>query len=182
MGVVKVKNRYEIRGDILIIFLDRKDGTTLETKVSARHLEKLKSLPYKFFPSWDTHIKSYYVIYHMNNSKGKDSIRSLHRLITNCPKGKVVDHWDKDTLNNLDSNLKIVTQSKNLQNRNSIYTQNTTGYKGVSYEKRTGKYVAQIKINKKYIWLGRHDTPEQAYEAYMNYRNQAEIHLNTEVI
>lgn len=177
-----MKNRYEIRGETLIIFLDRKDGTALETKVSIRHLEKLKSLPYKFFPSWDDHTKSFYAVYHIINSKGKNSIRSLHRLLTNCPKGRVVDHWDKDTLNNNDSNLKVVTQSKNLQNRNSIYIQNTTGFKGVSYEKRTGKYVAQIKINKKHIWLGRHDTPEEAFKAYMNYRQQTEIHLNTEVI
>lgn len=177
-----MKNRYEIRGDILIIFLDRKDGTAIETKVSIRHLEKLKSLPYKFFPSWDNHTKSYYVCYHLINSKGKDSIRSLHRLLTNCPKGKVVDHWDKDTLNNLNSNLNVVTQSQNLQNRNSIHPQNTTGYKGVSYDKRTGKYIAQIKINKRHVWLGRHDTTEQAFEAYMKYRKQAKIHLNTEVI
>jgi hypothetical protein len=177
-----VKNNFEVRGDVLVIFLDRKDGSRLETKVSSRHLERLQTLHYKFFASWDECTKSFYVLYHMKKSNGKDSIRSLHRLITNCPKGKVVDHWDKDTLNNLDSNLNIVTHSQNSQNRNSINGQNTTGYMGVSFERRTGKYVAQIKINKKHIWLGRHDTPELAYEAYMSYRNKAKIYLNTEVI
>ncbi|MEH7249196.1 AP2 domain-containing protein [Neobacillus niacini] len=177
-----MKNDFEVHGDVLVIFLDRKDGTRLETRVSAKHLERLQALPYKFFASWDNYTKSYYVVYHITKSNGKDSIRSLHRLITSCPKGKVVDHWDKDTLNNLDSNLNIVTSSQNLQNRNAIHTQNTTGYKGVSFERRTRKYVAQIKINKKHIWLGRYDTPEKAHEAYMRYRNKAELYLNTEVM
>jgi hypothetical protein len=176
-----VKNNYEVSGEVLVIFLDRKDGSKLETKVSVQHLQRLQSLPFKFFASWDNKTKSYYAVYHITKSNGKDSIRSLHRLLTNCSRGKVVDHWDKDTLNNLDSNLNTVTPSQNLQNRNGIYTQNTTGYKGVSYCKKLNKYIAQIKINKKHIWLGRFDTPKEAYEAYMEYRNQAKIYVNTEV-
>lgn len=177
-----MKNSYEVRGDHVVIFLDRKVGPSLETIVSVRHLQRLLALPYKFFASWDKRTKSYYVVYHKKNQKGKDTVSSLHRLITKCPDGKVVDHWDKDTLNNLDSNLNIVTTSQNLQNRNSIYPRNTTGYKGVSYCRRTGKYIAQIKINKKHIWLGRHDTAEKAHEVYMEYREKTNIYVNTEVI
>ncbi|MFJ7756290.1 AP2 domain-containing protein [Peribacillus muralis] len=176
-----MKNEFHIRGDHVVFFLERKDGSRLETKASVRHLQRLQSLPYKFFASWDARTKSYYAVYHQVNSEGKDTIYSLHRLITNCPQNKFVDHWDKDTLNNLDSNLNVVTQSQNLQNRNSIHPCNTTGYKGVSYCKRTGKYIAQIRVNKKHIWLGRHVTAEKAHEVYLKYREQSKIYVNTEV-
>ncbi|WP_342515434.1 AP2 domain-containing protein [Sutcliffiella sp. FSL R7-0096] len=176
-----MRNDYEIRGEIIVIFLERREGPPLETQVSVKHLSRLLSLNFRFFASWDKKTKSFYAVYHTRNNRGKDSIRSLHRLITNCPNGLVVDHWDKDTLNNLDSNLKVVTQSRNLQNRNSIHPRNTTGYKGVSFCKRTGKYVAQIKVDKKHVWLGRHDTAEQAHATYMKYRKQEKIYVNTEV-
>lgn len=177
-----MKNRYRVNGDEIIIYLDRVDGPQLETKVSIRHLKFLLAVTYKFFASWDKSAKSFYVVYHMTNIEGKDSIRSLHRLLKNPPEGTVVDHWDTDTLNNLDSNLNAVTQSQNAQNRNAIHPSNTTGLKGVSYCSRTGKYIAQIRANKKHVWLGRHDTPEEAHAVYMKYREQSKIYVNTEVI
>ena len=43
---------------------------------------------------------------------------------------------------------------------------NTSGYLGVSYNKRTKKYRASITIDGKYHSLGYYDTPEEASEAY----------------
>lgn len=40
----------------------------------------------------------------------------LHRLLTNCPKGMVVDHIDGDGLNNRRKNLRICTPAENAQN------------------------------------------------------------------
>lgn len=41
----------------------------------------------------------------------------LHRVITNCPRGKLVDHLNGDGLDNRRSNLKICTHSENQLNR-----------------------------------------------------------------
>jgi hypothetical protein len=43
----------------------------------------------------------------------------LHRILTNAPQGRVVDHVDGDTLNNRMSNLRVVTIGENNKNKGS---------------------------------------------------------------
>jgi hypothetical protein len=43
---------------------------------------------------------------------------------------------------------------------------NTSGFKGVSWYARTGKWNAQVCHQRKYYNLGYFDTPEEAHEAY----------------
>ena len=57
-----------------------------------------------------------------------------------------------------------------IQNRNKrIPTNNTSGYKGVSYNKRRGKYQVQICVNNKSIYLGSFPTAVEGAIAYNNY-------------
>lgn len=58
-----------------------------------------------------------YVSSHINIAKYKTKTVYLHRIITDCPAGLVVDHIDGNTLDNRKSNLKICTQSENCKNR-----------------------------------------------------------------
>jgi hypothetical protein len=62
------------------------------------------------------------------------------------------------------SNLKLITHrencSKDRKNKTSKYT-------GVSWHKKSGKWVANIYINKKLIYLGCFNTEEEASEAYI---------------
>lgn len=54
----------------------------------------------------------------------------MHRLITDCPRDKVVDHINHNQTDNRRCNLKVCTQRENCQNR--IYqTQSTTNRMGV---------------------------------------------------
>lgn len=103
-------------------------------------------------------------------STGDDKI-SLHRLITNCPNGLVVDHINHNTLDNRKCNLRICSQLKNCQNR-TIGKNNTTGYTGIGLTKN-GKYIARICFNKKNINLGTFDNIEDA----INVRNNAKYNL-----
>ncbi len=73
------------------------------------------------------------------------------------PKGQI-DHIDRDPANNLEMNLRDVTQSVNQHNRKA---------KGYTIEKSTGKYYAQIKLEGKQHFLGRFNTPEEATAAYL---------------
>lgn len=77
----------------------------------------------------------------------------LHRLIMNAPAGVMVDHKDLDKLNNQKSNLRIATFTQN--NRNvGIRKDNTSGFKGVLWNRKSGKWQARIRVDKKQIHLG----------------------------
>jgi hypothetical protein len=76
-----------------------------------------------------------------------------------------IDHIDGNKLNNAFDNLRGATTSQNLCNRPKP-SSNTTGYKGVHYNKATGKYTAQIRHQYTKHHLGYYATPEEAYLAY----------------
>ncbi len=97
---------------------------------------------------------------------GKSTVQ-MQRLILGRPKGKLVDHRDRDGLNNRRSNLRVC-EIPNLNNANSKkYKSNTSGFKGVSWHAGSGKWRAVIGFKRKIISLGLHDTPEKAHKAYM---------------
>lgn len=77
----------------------------------------------------------------------------MHREILDAQPGQIVDHRDRNRLNNQRSNLRIVTYSQNNANV-GLQRNNTTGYRGVSLDPRTGRYLACVKINKKTYQIG----------------------------
>lgn len=89
----------------------------------------------------------------------------LHRLIMTPAPGELVDHINGNKLDCRRSNLRIVTNAQNLWNR-GITAHNTSGYKGVTYCSDTGRWRAEIRVNRKRIHLGRFDHPEEAAKAY----------------
>ena len=49
----------------------------------------------------------------------------MHRQITNCPKGKDVDHKDGDGLNNQRHNLEVMTHKENMRRRHEAHRTNS---------------------------------------------------------
>ncbi|SRR5258708_3484857 len=97
---------------------------------------------------------------------GSKTCIRMHRLITGVSEPLVlVDHFNGDGLNNRRNNLRICDHAQNLWNRGR-QANNTSGYKGVSFCKITGRWVARIRVRGKYFNVGRYDTPELASEAY----------------
>ena len=93
----------------------------------------------------------------------------MHRLVMNCPDNMTVDHRkrisDDGVCDNRKKNLRICSIIDNNFNR-GIYKNNTSGYQGVTFNKRKGKWVASISENNKYHFLGYYMTPKEASEAY----------------
>lgn len=89
----------------------------------------------------------------------------MHRIIMRPKSGEYVDHINHDKLDNRKSNLRICSYAENNRNTKPNAT-NKTGYKGVSYDRQTGKFRASIKCNHKSLNLGRYTTKEKAALAY----------------
>lgn len=91
----------------------------------------------------------------------------MHRQILDLKlhDGKQVDHINKNKLDNRKENLRICTPSQNQHNR-PINKNNKSGYKGVTFHKGSGKWHAQIMVNRKNRYLGSFSLPEEAYECY----------------
>ena len=84
------------------------------------------------------------------------------------PNGLLIDHIDTDKLNNRVSNLRACTQSENYKNVN-IRSSNTSGYKGVSCHKETGKWRAEAWLNGVKHSLGLYLDKEDASKVYNDF-------------
>ena len=69
---------------------------------------------------------------------------------------------------------------KNTQSRNTrdICSTNTSGYRGVCFNKKANKWVAHIGINAKLKYLGLFETPLEAAKAYETYVRQNNLEHN----
>lgn len=76
-----------------------------------------------------------------------------------------LDHADLTRANNAIANLRYLTPQQHAEHR-GLNKNNKSGFRGVSRCNTTGRWIAQLKTNYANVWLGRHDTPEAAYEAY----------------
>ena len=83
----------------------------------------------------------------------------------NCPIGSVVDHINRNPLDNRKANLRICNQSVNIYN-SKLFSTNKSGFRGVYFSKECHKWVAQICINRKNKSLGFYKSPEKAHEIY----------------
>ena len=99
--------------------------------------------------------------------------RLMPRLLIDAPKGLLVDHINMDGLDNRRANLRLATPSQNRCNAPKLRN-NTSGYKGVSWNPVAKKWAANISFNRKPRTLGYFDTPEEAHAAYC--RASAELH------
>lgn len=62
-------------------------------------------------------------------------------------------------------NLRFANVSQNIRNSKK-YSNNSSGYKGVSYDQASRKWRARIMVNGKSKHLGFFNTREEAYAAY----------------
>ena len=121
----------------------------------------------------------------MKNKKKHD--KSIHKLtalafLPNPENKKCIDHIDNNKVNNNLLNLRFATHSQNSKNR-SISSKNTSGTKGVCWNKKSQKWHAQITINGKQINLGSYINKDDAInirvqrakDAFGEYINKCEL-------
>lgn len=97
---------------------------------------------------------------------GKNKSIRLHRFILGVTAPEIlVDHINRNTLDNRKCNLRLCTPSQSVLNR--IPKKNSLGIPGVRQSPNSEKYQARISVNKKSIYLGTFDTAEEASGAYI---------------
>lgn len=95
----------------------------------------------------------------------------MHRLILTrmlgreLEKSEDTDHIDHNRLNNQRDNRRVATRTQNIRN-SSRRSDNTSGYRGVSWSKVSSKWLAFIWVDKKYHYLGLHVNILDAVRAY----------------
>lgn len=89
----------------------------------------------------------------------------MHRMVMRCPKGKVMDHVNRNPLDNRKSNLRICTQNQNGKN-SPLKRNNKSGYIGVSWNKLNKCWTARIKVNYQGMHIGSFKDKVEAAKAY----------------
>jgi len=94
----------------------------------------------------------------------------LHRVIWEMHNGPIpdkmkIDHINGDATNNRIENLRLATNAQNSMNSRTP-TNNTSGYKGVSFHKGSQKWRASIRVGYMQKSIGGFGDPKSAHEAY----------------
>ena len=79
---------------------------------------------------------------------------------------KHVDHIDRNRSNNAPMNLREVSHNDNQKNRN-VRKDNTSGFPGVTFDKRRKEWRAKLQLEGKSLWLGAYQAFRDAAEAYV---------------
>jgi hypothetical protein len=122
---------------------------------------------------------------HVEYVNGKQIQKTIlmHRLVLSrkleCEDFGLVDHIDGDGLNNCRENLRSATRKENGENRkNANKNNNSSGIRGVSFNKKAKKWVAHVSHNGRYIHVGSFSDIHAAEQAVIAARNTLFTHAN----
>lgn len=78
-----------------------------------------------------------------------------------------IDHKNEIKGDNRLKNLRLDINRENEQNNSKPQCNNTSGFRGVCWDKEDKRWRASIKVKGKQIYLGNFNTPEEAHEEYI---------------
>lgn len=119
---------------------------------------------WNWYAAYMPNIKSFYATRGENAPEKSVRTIRMHQEILSCKKEEKVDHENRNTLDNRRVNLRRCNGSQNNYNT-GLTSRNTSGHKGVSFHKASGKWRAQICANYKCRLLGFFNSAEEAAQA-----------------
>jgi hypothetical protein len=97
---------------------------------------------------------------------GKQRAVAMHREIMGAVKGELIDHINHDGRDNRRVNLRKATRAENAQNRRKPRVKSKSKYKGLSWQKRTGKWSVRIQVDWEHKCIGTFTDELEAAKAY----------------
>jgi hypothetical protein len=102
----------------------------------------------------------------VNPSTGKYTLIFMHREIIEIDDELFADHINHNTFDNRKANLRPATQTQNIRNRRKSSKPSKSKYKGVYWKQNMNKWVVQIGVDRKVIYLGSFKKEKDAARAY----------------
>lgn len=169
LGKQKGKKISHLNGDKLDyrknnLFFCTQDQITYKSKSRIGSTSKYKGV------SWDKRIKKWVASIHKNGKK-----HHLGCFYSENEAAEIYNDAAKVLFGELayqnvigeDNTTQFFEEQKNNRNFNRKQSKTTTSiYKGVSFDKRSGKWACSTTIDGKFFWLGRHNQEKEAAKAY----------------
>lgn len=149
--IIRRSNKFIIYNNFIVIEIYEKNKKDIKIKglVSKEHLNDIIK------HTWNLQTVGYI------ECRIDKKVVLLHRFLIKAHKNDEVDHKNRNKLNNLNDNLRILTHSQNQINKGKMFN-NTSGVTGVTWDRARNKWKVMINYDKKTINLGRFDTLEEA--------------------
>lgn len=161
------ENKYEVKENIALITLLKKDGSELTAKIDAADIEKVKSAG-TWFAEWNKDFNNYIVqniSLTKTNKQGKPLKQRLQSLILDTNPKAPIRHINGDTLDNRRCNLEIV--QRNTKNHYKIIDQYTVA---IILEDKNGRAISKALISKEDL-----DNVITDEYSWVEYKNQGNI-------
>lgn len=130
------------------------DSQSFEMALSAEDMD-IKDLPWRLHKGYARCNKDLYA----------------HRLVLErilerkLNRGEVCDHINGIPLDNRRENIRLTNTQGNSQNRRETQKNSTSGKRGVTFQKSSGKWMAYVRHNYKSIYVGLYEDVESAAKA-----------------
>jgi len=160
--VIKIKNKFIEKDNYIEVYLDRRNKDCLISKIDKKDFPKIYDFPNKWFSKWNKNTSSYYAVAN-NDIDGNRKTLYMHRFIANVSDSLIyVDHKNHDTLDNRSFNLRLTKNHQNSRHRIGKNSNNTSGYRNVSWNKYLKKWVVQLQVEGSNKILGKFDNVHEA--------------------
>lgn len=156
--------KYKIIDDYVEIYLSKRNGEQFTCLIDLEDLDKFINHKYRWYPNIN-HAGHYIcstIYLGMIDGKFRNKRIYLHRFLINCPHEYHVDHFNNNTLDNRKNNLRVTENKFNIRHRKSKNTNNTSGYRNVSWNKDINKWVIQLQVDGTNKVLGTFDNLDNA--------------------
>jgi hypothetical protein len=90
----------------------------------------------------------------------------MHKLVCPAPDGMIVDHINRNRLDNRTVNLRAATQKQNVWNRKFIKKRGKTRHQGIRLDKNKDKWQVRLTVNGRRRSFGYYADETEAAEAY----------------